>query len=266
MILMPLPAAGFDPTEAAVPWWYLRQAGHQVLFATPDGAPSAADPRVLTGKGFGLFAPILKATPEAAAKYRQMAADPAFQNPISYQQIRPEALSGAVIPGGHDKGVKTLLESTRAQQVMVDLFARDVPVAAVCHGVVLLARSRSPVTGRSVLFGRRTTALTEFLELSGWWLTRWWLGDYYRTYPVTVQQEVSASLAGPGDFVSGPWWPRRDSEAAPQRGFVLRDGNYVSARWPGDCHHFSQTFVQLLAERAANGSGGPSTRATSVAE
>lgn len=248
MILMVLPAHGFDPTEAAVPWWHVRQAGHAVVFATPDGKPSQADPQ-LVEKGFGLWSPFLMTRSEALEKYRAMEADHAFRHPISYDEVRPEQVTAALIPGGHAQGVKTLLESARAQQVMVELFGRDVPVGAVCHGVVLLARSRAPATGRSVLYGRKTTSLTNFMELSAWWMTRWWLGDYYRTYPVTVQDEVTATLAAPGDFQRGPFWPWRDSESTPQCGYVLRDGNYLSARWPGDCNRFGRAFVELLAER-----------------
>jgi len=29
---------------------------------------------------------------------------------------------------------------------------------------------------------------------------------------------------------------------------VTRDGNYVSARWPGDVHCFATTFAAVLAE------------------
>lgn len=248
MILMVLPAQGFDPTEAAVPWWYVRQAGHEVVFATPEGKPSHADPRLVEG-GFGLLTPILMTRPEAVAKYRAMEADYAFRHPLSYEEVHPDQITAALIPGGHAEGVKTLLESTRMQQVMVDLFARDIPVGAICHGVVLLARSRSPETGRSVLFERKTTSLTNFMELSAWWLTRWWLGDYYRTYPVTVQDEVMANLANSEDFRGGPFWPLRDSEEVP-KGFIVRDGNYLSARWPGDCHHFGRAFVDLLTDQA----------------
>jgi hypothetical protein len=203
----------------------------------------------LVTEGFGLWSPFLMTSPEALAKYRALEQDPAFQHPLAYEDVHPGQITAVLIPGGHAQGVRTLLESTRMQQVMVELFERNVPVGAICHGVVLLARSRSPVTGRSVLFGRRTTALTKFMELSAWWMTRWWLGDYYRTYPVTVQDEVIASLASPGDFQQGPFWPRRDSASEPQTGFVVRDGNYLCARWQGDCHRFGQAFVELIAER-----------------
>jgi len=252
MILIPLPAYGFDPTEAAVPWWYVYKAGHRIVFATPDGMPSHADPR-LVNEGFGLWSPFLMTRTDSLEKYREMVSDHAFQHPLSYDDVNTKQITAVLIPGGHEKGVKTLLESARMQQIMVELFDRDVPVGAVCHGVVLLARSRSPKTGRSVLFGRKTAALTNFMELSAWWMTRWSLGDYYRTYPITVQDEVAASLAKPDDFQNGPFWLRRDTESKPERGFVVRDGNYLSARWPGDCHHFGQAYVQLLAEQLSGG-------------
>jgi len=31
----------------------------------------------------------------------------------------------------------------------------------------------------------------------------------------------------------------------------VRDGNYVSARWPGDVNTFAKTFVEVLAEQKA---------------
>ncbi|MGB1276773.1 MAG: type 1 glutamine amidotransferase domain-containing protein, partial [Nannocystaceae bacterium] len=49
-ILLPLPARDFDPTEAAVAWRLLVDAGHDIVFATPAGRPAKADPRMLTGK------------------------------------------------------------------------------------------------------------------------------------------------------------------------------------------------------------------------
>ena len=43
---MPLPDADFDVTEVTVPWRLLREAGHDVVFATEQAGtvPAAADP------------------------------------------------------------------------------------------------------------------------------------------------------------------------------------------------------------------------------
>ncbi len=115
--------------------------------------------------------------------------------------------------------------------------------------MLLAARSRG-ADGRSVLFGRKTTALTKTLELSGWALTCLWMGRYYRTYQKMLQDEVVSALAKPQDFVAGPPALKRDSPVNLAPGFVVRDGNYLSARWPGDAHRFASEFVALLAEWA----------------
>src|SRR4051812_19763609 len=72
-ILFPLPDRDFDVTESAVPWRLLRDAGHEVVFATEEGAVPAADPLLLTGVLFGQ----LGALPEPCAFYREMERDPA---------------------------------------------------------------------------------------------------------------------------------------------------------------------------------------------
>ena len=50
-VLIPLPARDFDPSEAAVSWRVLIDAGHTIGFATPDGRPAAAADMMLTGRG-----------------------------------------------------------------------------------------------------------------------------------------------------------------------------------------------------------------------
>jgi hypothetical protein len=50
-VLFLLPARDFDPSEAAVSWRVLVNAGHVVGFATPDGRPAVADDIMVTGKG-----------------------------------------------------------------------------------------------------------------------------------------------------------------------------------------------------------------------
>ena len=48
---MPLPRTDYDPSEVAVSWRLLTQAGHRVRFATPDGRMALADPLMLSGAG-----------------------------------------------------------------------------------------------------------------------------------------------------------------------------------------------------------------------
>ena len=97
-----------------------------------------------------------------------------------------------------------------------------------------------------MLHGRKTTGLTKLMELSAWALTSLYLGDYYRTYPTTVEDEVRAALARPEDFLTGPLALTRDSPRRLDAGFTVRDGNYLSARWPGDAHRFASELARML--------------------
>ncbi|MER7577769.1 type 1 glutamine amidotransferase domain-containing protein [Streptomyces sp. NPDC126514] len=245
MILFLLPEADYDPTEAALPWAALSGAGFDVCFATPDGRPAYADPR-LTDIGFSWLSPWLMTRREPLATYRWMTGDPRFLAPLRYTDIDPESVEGLFIPGGHADGMRSMLENANAQYVAARSMVRGVPVGAVCHGVLLLARARDPRTGRSVLHGRRTTALTTLLELTAWQLTRMWLGRYYRTYAETVQTEVTSALADPADFRAGPVLPLRDNARSMRHGFTVQDANYLSARWPGDCHRMAQQFLEMV--------------------
>ncbi len=245
VVVMLLPAFDYDPTESAVIWDGLITSGVDVRFATPDGEPAYADPR-LVDKGFSVLSPLLMTRPDSLRAYKRMVNDAHFAKPCTYEDVDIDTVDGVFVPGGHAKGVRTLLESSAAQAIAATAMSRDIPVGAVCHGVLLLARSIGPSTGRSALYGRQTTALTAALELGGWAMTRLWLGDYYRTYPTTVQAEVTAALASPGDFQTGPRVTLRDSANRLGRGFTVKDGNYLSARWPGDCHRLAADYVRLV--------------------
>ena len=247
-ILIPIPRFDFDPTEVAVPWKVLTDAGHEVRFSTPDGKCGEADQRMTTGKGLGILKRMLMADQYGLQAYGDLANDAAFREPKRYEELAPDEIDGVILPGGHAPGMKEYLESATLQRFVCEIFEAGKPIGAICHGVVLAARGISNKTGKSILYGRKTTALTKTMELSAWALTCLWLGDYYRTYPVTVQEEVTAVLASPDDFIPGPTSILRDRPDKLSRGFVVRDGNYISARWPGDAHLFGTSFLQLFKE------------------
>jgi protease I len=247
-VLMPLPTQDFDPTEAGVAWQVLTEAGHHVVIATPTAQLPRADPRMVTGQGLGPLKPFLAADRNGRLAYLAMQATPCFRAPRPYGGLRAEEFDAAVLPGGHAPGMREYLESHVLQGIVGALFAQDKPVGAICHGVVLAVRSLG-ANGLSALHGRKTTALLKSQELLAWNLTRAWLGDYYRTYPRTVQDEVCEALASPADFVAGPPPLRRDAPGRLGSGFAHRDGNYLSARWPGDAHRFAHDFRDMLAGR-----------------
>ena len=254
-----------------------------MVFATESGRPGAADDIMVSGRGLDLWSKIpglsglvgvgriLRANREARSAYAQMLDSAEFAHPIAWTDAGLDDVDALLLPGGHRaRGMRRYIDSTVLQRLVADAFARGTLVAAICHGVLLAARSIDASTGRSVLYGRKTTALTWDFERRAWRLTRvtrFWDPDYYRTYserpgdPVgymSVQEEVTRALENPSDFrnvesdsphrraqTSGM---ARDTATDSRPAFVVDDGNYISARWPGDTHTFAAALSARLRE------------------
>ena len=306
-ILMPLPDEDFDPTETSIPWSMLTEAGHEVVFATQAAKRPQADPMMLSGEGLDPWGFIpglrklrvvglaLRAQQGARDAHDRMQLDASFRSPLPFEEVDIAAFDGLLIPGGHGPGMVPYLENDTLQAIIAEFFESGInadsttstpsgdsihedsqgpkAIGAICHGVVLAARATSPTTGRSVLHGRKTTALTWRQEKLAWQLTkyfaRFWDPDYYRTYSEQagepegyrgVEAEVTRALAAKSDFIDVtkglPNYEaktndrRRDSRYDSRPAFVVRDKNYVSARWPGDVHTFAKEFIKILDDRS----------------
>ena len=248
-VLIPLPDRDFDVTEVAVPWWLLRDAGHQVVFATEQaGTVPAADPRLLDGVIFGQ----LGAAPEARAFYAELTRAAEFTSTVAWAGLDPAAFDGLLLPGGHAPGMRQYLGSPVLREQVARFWVLGRPVGAICHGVLVLARTRDPATGRSVLSDRRTTCLPRYMERLAYLTTAWRLGRYYRTYPAYVQDEVQAALDAPdSQFRRGPLTlTARGTATDDTPAFTVTDGNYLSARWPGDAYLFARRFCDLMQPTA----------------
>ena len=255
--------------------------GHTVVFATPGGEAAVADELMVSGRGldpWGLVpvlrnvtvvGRVLRANAEARRAYAALRRYAGFTAPLRWNIAQEHQFDGLLLAGGHRaRGMRAYLESSVLQQLVAEFFARQKPVAAICHGVLLAARSTDPSTGKSVLHGRRTTALTWQLERKAWTIarrTRFWDPHYYRTYLegpgqpegyMSVQQEVTRALARPEDFLDVPpgevdyrlktGGRVRDTATDARAAWVVRDGSYISARWPGDVHTFAKALSDTL--------------------
>jgi len=281
-VLIPIPDRDFDPTEVAVSWQVLTANGHRVVFATESGACAAADDIMLTGRGLDVWSAVpllgratvigrmLRANKDARDAYARMLRSPEYYEPQTWSRSTLDDVNALLLPGGHRaRGMRSYIDSDILHGLVVDAFNRGTTVAAICHGVLLAARSVDPTTGRSVLHGRKTTALTWAFERRAWQLTRFTrIGDpdYYRTYTeepgqptgyMSVQSEVTRALKHRADFCDvvpgSPHWRMktsglaRDTVRDSRPAFVVDDDTYVSARWPGDTHTFAATLSRKLS-------------------
>ncbi|HZS41837.1 MAG TPA: type 1 glutamine amidotransferase domain-containing protein [Polyangia bacterium] len=245
-VWMPLPDVDFDTTEVAVPWRLLTRAGHEVVFSTENGgARPACDPRLLTGVLFGA----LGAAPEPKAFYDELLNASEFNRPVAWSSLDVKAYDALLLAGGHAPGMRQYLGSEILQAKVAEFWKLERPVAAICHGVLVLARAKDPATGKSVLARARTTCLPKYMERSAYLLTAWKLGRYYRTYPAYVEDEVKAALDdAQAQFVRGPRVLTKRGTADDDRAaLTVEDGRYVSARWPGDAYLFARKLIERLA-------------------
>ena len=198
-VLILLPARDFDPSEAAVSWRVLTNTRHAVNFATPDGRAAIADDMMLTGQGLDpwgaipllrnlpLIGRLMRANRDARQAYAEMIADPNYRRATALGCRRSFGVRCAAVArrASRTRHARISRKRNPAKRHVAHFFDAQKPVAAICHGVLLAARSISARTGRSVLWGYQTTALTWAFESSAWSvarITRFWDPNYYRTY------------------------------------------------------------------------------------
>ena len=159
-VLVPLPDNGFDVTEVAVPWRLLTDAGCDVVFATESGATPPARTRCCwTGSSSANSAPRTSqaVTAETPPAIRVSSTD-------LLPRYRSRRLRWVLLPGRSRERMRQYLSSAQLQLTVAAFWALDRPVGAICHGVLVLARTQDPATGRSVIADRQTTCLPKYME------------------------------------------------------------------------------------------------------
>lgn len=197
---------GHDPTEVAVPWKAFKDAGFDITFATENGSTPACDEKMLKG-----WTGALLGAPKAAKDtYKSLTTtDASFDSPESWTDplFKLDTYDLVFLPGGHEKGVRQIIDSEKVHQLLADYFPKtkkpgQKSLAAICHGVQVLASSSYP-DGKSVIHDVETTALPSAFEQSVFQATRLFLGDYYKTYGASsppVQEIVTSKLDNPSQY------------------------------------------------------------------
>jgi len=111
-----------------------------------------------------------------------------FLHPLSWSSpdFTLDNYNLVLLPGGHEKGVRQLIDSPIMHKHLAEYFPATLKpstktVAAICHGVMVLSETEG-ADGKSIIHECDTTALPGKLEQAAFWGTRLFLGDYYKTY------------------------------------------------------------------------------------
>jgi putative intracellular protease/amidase len=231
-ILMPLPDEGYDPTEASIPWKECHERGWQVTISTENGKPSQADHHRLQGPLPGL----ISAGEKARAAHQMMTQDASYQHPLPYSEIVVGQYHGLILPGGDALPMRQYFESTILREKVLQFWQQGRLVGAICHGVLVLARTVDPQTNKSILYGHKLTAPPKSLDRFGYQMDRWLIRHGYIMYPRCVSDEVRDCLQNPQDLLA-------TSILSP---FVVVDGNLVTSRWYMDAGLFAKRFADEL--------------------
>jgi putative intracellular protease/amidase len=169
-----------------------------------------------------------------------MTGQPAFLHPIPYLELDTSLFDALVLPGGDGPGMRQYLESDVLRSKVLEFWQQNKLVGAICHGILVAARTVDPRTGRSILYGRKLTALPRRLDMAAYKLDSWLTRQGYIMYPKCVEDEVRDCLAEAEDFSVG---------RNPLSPHIVTDGNLVTARWYGEAEEFALQFADALEQR-----------------
>ena len=209
---------GFHFEELSTPYYILRDAGYEVVFASPAGGEVKADPGSLKPQG-----------ENADSVDRFLGDEKAMQTlktTMRTDAVKPAEVSGIYLPGGHGT-MWDLPQDAALAKLVGELDAAGKPVAAVCHGPAGLVAARRP-DGTPVVKGRRVNSFTDAeerkIELEG-------------VVPFLLEsklKELGAQFENAGLFEA----------------HVSRDGNLITGQNPASAKRLGEAIRSALLANA----------------
>jgi putative intracellular protease/amidase len=201
---------GFWLEELAAPYYRFKEAGAEIVLASPQGGRPPLDPK--------------SNEPDFQTELtRRFEADAEAMAQLS-ATVRLDAVSQAdfdtvFYPGGHGP-LWDLAEDRHSIALIESFLAAGKPVALVCHAPGVLRHARTP-DGRPVVEGKRVTGFTNTEEAAVG------LTD---VVPFLVEDELKAKG---GIYSKGEDWAS----------YVVRDGLLITGQNPGSS---AETAAALL--------------------
>lgn len=204
---------GFWLEELAAPYYALKDAGAEIVLASPKGGQPPLDPKSDDPDAQTDDTRRFKADPEAQA---------ALASTVVLSSVKAEDFDAVFYPGGH--GPLWDLANDADSIALIEAFAKaDKPTGFVCHAPGVLKSVNGP-DGRPLVNGRKVTGFTNSEEEAVG------LTD---VVPFLVENVLTANG---GDYSKGPDWGS----------YVLTDGKLVTGQNPGSSHAAAEALLKLL--------------------
>jgi len=205
---------GFWLEELAAPYYAFKDAGADIVLASPLGGQPPLDPKSNEPD----FQTDLTRRFEADA-----AANAQLANTVRLDSVNQADFDTVFYPGGHGP-LWDLAEDVNSISLIQAFLAAGKPVALVCHAPGVLRHVKSPA-GRPLVEGKKVTGFTN-TEEEGVGLTK--------VVPFLVEDELKA--AG-GLYSSGPDWGA----------YVVRDGLLITGQNPASSAAAAELLIEQLA-------------------
>lgn len=209
---------GLWAEEFAVPYLALREAGADLVVASPAGGAVPIDEKSRpTGDDAKAWAPALAA----------------LASTVTLASVRDEDFALIFLPGGHGPLVDLAVDPT-LQDMLSRQDASGRLIAAVCHGPAGLLNVRR-ADGQPLLKGRRATGFTDTEER---------LAGLHDKVPFLLEDRMKAQGA---DF---------HSALLPMLSHVERDGHLLTGQNPRSSHAIAEAMVEALRRAGAASTAG----------
>ena len=204
---------GFWLEEFAAPYYVFKDAGANIILASPKGGQPPIDP----------------SSDNADAQTddtRRFKDDPETQKHLAttlkLSDVTEDGFDAIFYPGGHGP-LWDLAESADSKRLIEAFAAADLPVGAVCHAPAVFRHTQG-ADGKPLVSGRRVTGFTNTEEEAVG------LTD---VVPFLVEDMLKANG---GQYEKGADWVS----------FVLRDGKLVTGQNPASSAAAAQEILGLL--------------------
>lgn len=204
---------GFWLEELAAPYYALKDAGAEIVLASPKGGQPPLDPKSDDPDAQTDDTRRFKADAEAQA---------ALASTVVLSSVKAEDFDAVFYPGGH--GPLWDLANDADSIALIEAFAKaDKPTGFVCHAPGVLKSVNGP-DGKPLVNRRKVTGFTNSEEEAVG------LTD---VVPFLVENVLTANG---GDYSKGPDWGS----------YVLTDGKLVTGQNPGSSHAAAEALLKLL--------------------
>lgn len=204
---------GFWLEELAAPYYALKDAGAEIVLASPKGGQPPLDPKSDDADAQTEDTRRFKADAEAQA---------ALAATVVLSSVKAEDFDAVFYPGGH--GPLWDLANDPASIALIEAFAKaGKPTGLVCHAPGVLKSVNGP-DGQPLVNGRKVTGFTNSEEEAV---------GLTAVVPFLVENVLSANG---GDYSRGPDWGSH----------VVVDGKLVTGQNPASSRDAAEALLQLL--------------------